>query len=431
MAASIIILVLLCLSWLFSASELAIMWVPHYKITRSLRSDPHNKRRKLVAKLRNKPERTIITILIGNNLVNVVISLYAWNIGDQITQQLAITGAIGFVVISLSITFLILFFGEILPKVFANSAALATAKYLSPLVYGLTLLLFPIVVSLEFIVNKIRKLAKTKEEKVSKEDVEIFVEEWEKQWIFSDIESLIVKNLMDFRETSVEAVFKHRTEIFAIDWQSTLQDSITQILKKPYSRIPVYEWDKDNIIGLVTLRDMLTRLNEYDETTTIKILPIKEISKVPITASIFDIFITMKKDGQHMAIVVDEYGGTAWLVTFEDILESMVWDIKDETDAHEEQELFRVSTHKIITKSDIILRDILHHFKINNITLPEDLEDYINEEAMVSSILLQRYKTFPRKGDTVDLGPISLEVHSTSNGWQKIEKVLVTKQKEQ
>lgn len=336
----------------------------------------------------------------------------------------------GFLVISIAITFLILFFGEILPKVFANNAALTTAKYLSPLIYGLSIILFPIVISLEFIVSNIRKLAKTKEDKVSREDVEIFVEEWEKQGIFSDIESLIIKNLMDFRETSVEAVFKHRTEIFAIDWQSTLQQSITQILKKPYSRIPVYQWDKDNIIGLVTLRDMLTRLNEYDENTNITDLPIKEISKVPITASIFDIFITMKKDGQHMAIVVDEYGGTAGLVTFEDILESMVWDIKDETDTHEEQELFRISTNKIIAKSDVILRDILHHFKINSIVLPEDLEDYINEEAMISSILLQRYKTFPRKWDMVDLWAISLEVHSTINGGQKIEKVLITKNKD-
>lgn len=430
MAASIIIVILLWLSWLFSAAELAIMWVPHYKITRSLRNDPQNKWRKLVANLRKKPERTIITILIGNNLVNVIVSLYAGNIGDQVIQKLAITWAMGFLVISIAITFLILFFGEILPKVFANNAALTTAKYLSPLIYSLSMILFPIVISLEFIVSNIRKLAKTKEDKVSREDVEIFVEEWEKQGIFSDIESLIIKNLMDFRETSVEAVFKHRTEIFAIDWQSTLQQSITQILKKPYSRIPVYQWDKDNIIGLVTLRDMLTRLNEYDENTNITDLPIKEISKVPITASIFDIFITMKKDGQHMAIVVDEYGGTAGLVTFEDILESMVWDIKDETDTHEEQELFRISTNKIIAKSDVILRDILHHFKINSIVLPEDLEDYINEEAMISSILLQRYKTFPRKWDMVDLWAISLEVHSTINGGQKIEKVLITKNKD-
>lgn len=83
----------------------------------------------------------------------------------------------GFLVISIAITFLILFFGEILPKVFANNAALTTAKYLSPLIYGLSIILFPIVISLEFIVSNIRKLAKTKEDKVSREDVEIFVEE--------------------------------------------------------------------------------------------------------------------------------------------------------------------------------------------------------------------------------------------------------------
>jgi CBS domain containing-hemolysin-like protein len=226
--------------------------------------------------------------------------------------QLALTGAIGFLIISASITFLILFFGEIIPKVFATKFALKMALRMAPLMWGLSYLLWPVVVFLERVVKSINKLFRHEATGVTKDDVEIFVEEGEKQGLFTDIESMIVRNLMDFRETSVDAVFRHRTEIFALNQSLTLREAIEETLARPHSRIPIYAGDKDNIVGLLTLRDLLTI--SYDESNmerSLSVFPIKEIAKVPVTASIFDMFIQMKKHGRHLAIVVDEYGGTA------------------------------------------------------------------------------------------------------------------------
>lgn len=119
---------------------------------------------------------------------------------------------------------------------------------------------------------------------------------------------MIVKNLMVFRETSVEAVFKHRTEIFALADTLTLSDTIKIVLSKPYSRIPIYHQDKDHIIGLLTIRDLLSLMSDpSNHTKQLKEFQLKSIAKVPITASIFQMFTEMKVHGWHIAIVVDEY----------------------------------------------------------------------------------------------------------------------------
>ena len=156
---------------------------------------------------------------------------------------------------------------------------------------------------------------------------------------------------MDFRQTSVESVSRHRIEIFALDQEETIQDAVAKVLHKPYSRIPIYQKNKDHIIGIITIRDLLQIASDSNNTLKkIKDFQISTIAKVPVTASIFDMFMEMKKHGWHMAIVIDEYGGTAGLVTFEDILEAMVGDIKDESDQYEEQDIFELSPKSILVK---------------------------------------------------------------------------------
>lgn len=325
-----------------------------------------------------------------------------------------------------TITFSLLLFWEIMPKAFASKFALKLALRVSPLIYTLHRILIWIVRPLEQLVKRVNGLFKQVDTGVSRDDVEIFVEEGEKQGIFTSVESMIVRNLMVFRETSVEAVFKHRTEIFALSDTLFLEDAIKIVLTKPYSRIPIYHDDKDHIVWIITLRDLLSMMHDSkNHTKRLQEFTLKTIAKVPITASIFHMFTEMKLHGRHMAIVVDEYGGTAWLVTLEDILEMMVGDIKDESDHYEEQDIFVITAHKIIAKGDVILRDMLHHFKITNLELPADLADEIDEESMLSTIILERLKEFAQQGDKVHLWQLELEVYSTAWNGEKIEKVKV------
>jgi len=135
-----------------------------------------------------------------------------------------------------------------MPKAFASKFALQLALRVSPFIHALHRLLIWIVWPLEQLVKRVNSLFKEGDTNVSRDDVEIFVEEGERQGIFTAVESMILKNLMVFRETSVEAVFKHRTEIFALSDTLTLEEAIKIILTKPYSRIPIYHNDKDHVI---------------------------------------------------------------------------------------------------------------------------------------------------------------------------------------
>lgn len=417
------VIALLALSAAFSASELAIMSAPLYKIKQLANSD--SKLARLLLKLRQNSSRTLITILIWNNLVNVVLTIYASQLGNNIVKWFAISWAIWFFIISVTITTLILFFWEIVPKIFATKFSLRYALIASPFIDTLWKLIFPVVFFFESLTKLLNKTTHT-EEKVSRSDVEMFVDEWKKQWIFSNIESMIIRNLFDFNERSVESILKHRTEIFALSNDTSLKEAIYQALSNPYSRIPVYENDKDTIVWMINTRDLLKYSNNSDnlgrKISTFKLRP---VFKIPVTANVFDVFLQMKKSWHHFAIVVDEYWGTEWMITFEDILEDMVWDIKDESDLDEERNIIKIWVNELIVRWDVLLREILASFNIENFSIPEDLEDKIWEDDMISYIILTHLKTFAKKWDIVELWEIKVQVVELSQSWDKIEKVKV------
>ncbi|MBS8121611.1 hemolysin family protein [Candidatus Vampirococcus lugosii] len=424
MSEIIIIVLLLFLSAAFSASEIAIMSSPIYKIKQLVNSN--SKLARLLLKLRQNSSRTLIVILIGNNLVNVILTIYASSIGDIIVKSFAISGAIGFFAISVLITTLILFFGEIVPKVFANKYYLKYALFISPFIDFLSRILFPFVIFFDFLTTLISKSVSTNDESVSRSDVEIFVDEGEKQGIFSNIESMIVKNLFDFNNRSVDSILKHRTEIFAICSNTKLKDAIQMVLEKPYSRIPIYEEDKDNIIGILNIREMLKNsINLNNLEKKIGDLKLRPVFKLPITANVFDVFLKMKKTGHHFAVIMDEYGGTDGIITFEDILEDMLGDIRDESDSKEESNIVKVGVNELIVRGDVLLREIIMSFNIQNFNIPDELQDKIGEEDMISYIILTYLKSFAKKGEIVKLDTLTFKVIELNESGDKIEKVKV------
>lgn len=420
---------LLLLSALFSSSELAIMGIPLYKVKRYVKEHSSKiAKAELLLRLRGKGERTLIAILIGNNLVNVALSIYAAQLWDTVVANVAMTGAMAFIIVSVSITVLILIFGEIIPKVFATKYALKFGITVAPVIQWVIYLLFPFVWILEKLIHGLNSLLGSQEEKVSKEDVEIFVEEGQKQGIFSNTESLIIHNLLEFHERQVESVFTHRTDIFALSQQETLSMAVEKILVSPHSRIPLFETDKDNIVWLITLREALRLyVDTSNHNKKLAIFPVHEVKKVPITASIFDIFLDMKKNGWHFAVVIDEYGGTAGIVTFEDILEDLVWAIKDESDGEEEKEIIKIDEKNVKVKWEVLLRDVIDILWLTWFRIPKSFIEEINEEDTVSYIILYQLKDFAKRGDKVSLSTLQFEVLETNKTGEKIEEVLVTK----
>ncbi len=402
------------------------MSAPLYKIKQKVENTDSRVSKQLL-KLRRNSWRTLITILIGNNLINVILTIYASGIWESILANVAFASGVSFMIISITITTLLLIFGEIIPKVFATKFALKYALVVTPLIDFCWKILFPVIVVFDGITKLLNKSLAVNDEKVSREDVETFVNEGKKQWIFSSVESMIIKNLFTFNERSVDTSIKHRTEMFALSSDIQLKDAIKKVLQLPYSRVPVFEHDKDNIIGIINIRDLLSYCSETQKSElTLGQLKLRPVFKLPVTANVFDVFLRMKKTWQHFAVVVDEHGGTEWIVTFEDILEDMVWDIKDESDFDEEHNIVKVWVNELIVRWDVVLRDILNSFGIKNFHIPEELSDKLSENDMISYIILTMLKSFAKKGEIVKLWELKFEVIKVNEGEDKIEKVKVS-----
>lgn len=216
--------------------------------------------------------------------------------------------------------------------------------------------------------------------------------------------------------------------MFAISDETTLKEALDKIAQSPYSRVPVFKKDKDNIVWLLTIKDLLKFLQNKDNINKkIKDFTIRDIYKVPITANIFDIFLKMKKWGQHFAIVIDEFWWTEWIVTLEDILEDMLWEIKDEFDIWEESWIIKINQQEMIVKWDVLLREIIDYFNIEHFDIPKKYEEDISEEDMISYIILEILKTFAQKWQIINLWDLKFEVLETKRN--KIQKIKVTYEK--
>lgn len=422
-----IVIFLLLLSAVFSSSEIAIMWVPIYKIKKHLNEHPNDRKSQRLFALRENSDKTLIAILIGNNLVNVALSIYASQLGESILAWFAYTGALAFIVISIIVTFLILFFGEIIPKVFATKYALRFALAMTWPISFVMFILMPIVWALEQVIKVFHKILWSQQQLVSRADIEIFVNEWKQQKLFSQTEALIIHNFLEFRDRSVESILQHRTNIFALNEWITLNEAVHNVLENPYTRIPIYQWDKDHIVWVITIRELLKLYKEKsNHLQSLRSFGFRQVNKVPITAKIYDVFLEMKKYGWHFAVVIDEYGGTAWIVTFEDILEDLVGDIRDESDHREEWEIIRVDETSVVTKWEVPLRDIIDMLQLEWRKLPNDLEIDISEEDSVAYIMLSYLKDFAKKWDTISIGDLQFQVTKVNKYWDTILKVKIT-----
>ena len=288
------------------------------------------------------------------------------------------------------------------------------------------MLLYPFVWILEQVIQSLHKILWSQEELVSRDDIEIFVNEWKQQEIFSQTEALIIHNFLEFRDRSVDSIFQHRTNIFALNELTTLNDAVHKVLDNPYTRIPLYRWDKDHITGVITLRELLRLYkDEKNHLQSLKSFGYKQINKVPVTANIYDLFLDMKKYGWHFAVVIDEYGWTAWIVTFEDILEDLVGDIRDESDHREEGEIVKIDESTLIAKWDVPLRDVIDVLQLEGWKLPSDLEVDISEEDTIAYVMLSYLKDFAKKWDTIVVGDIQLEVTKVNKYGDTILKVKI------
>ena len=322
----IFIIVLIFLSAFFSASETA--YTSANKIRLKSKAENGSKAAERALKIIHKYDKTLTTILIGNNIVNILTSSLATVMFIDLLKD----ADKGSLVSTVVVTVVVLIFGEILPKTIAKSHAEAFSCAIS----GIMLFLMTIFTSLSafFILLQkgANKIFASKEKEVSMTEQELLsiIDEIEDEGVLEEQEGSLVRSALVFDETIVSQVITPRVNIVAVEINSDIEKVKDVFIKEQYSRLPVYEKTVDHIVGVITQHDLFERIVKGDSFTIRDIM--QETLHIPSLMKISDVLKQMQKNKIHLAVVVDQYGGTEGIVTLEDIIEELVGEIWDESD---------------------------------------------------------------------------------------------------
>lgn len=407
------IVILLLLSGLISGSEVAFFSLNHEQIAETKSSD--NRQDQLIHQLVIHPRRLLATILILNNLVNifiVTISTFAtWEVvGDKDADGLII------VYLTVAITILIIFFGEIVPKVYANHNNVAFARLTAPVLSLADKILAPISWLLMSLSNIIESRIQRKGYNLSVDEINQALEITADKEVTEE-EKGMLKGIVNFSTLSVTQVMKSRIDITAVDVHTDFHDLMDQINKTGYSRIPVFNETIDKIEGILYIKDLLPHLEMEDVFHWQALL--RPGFFVPESKKIDDLFKDFQEKQVHMAIVVDEYGGTSGLITLEDVIEEIVGEINDEFDEENEIAYNKLDNNTYVFEGKTSLNDFC---KITS--QDSQVFDTIKSESeSLGGLLLEINNKLPNAGEKIKFDRYLFTIVAVDN--KRIKRVRV------
>jgi putative hemolysin len=369
----------------------------------------------LVLKLLEKPERLLANILIANNFINISIVILCAYITQSMFNFFA-SPVIGFIVQVVLITFIILLVGEIIPKIFATENNVKTALHTAFPILLLSKILHPFTSILIWSSSFAKKRLGAKKPDLSIDDLSDAIE------ITSDSltdEKNILKGIVKFGNTTVSEIMHPRLDIVAIEFNSLMSRIMSLVVETGYSRIPVYEETLDNIKGILYTKDLLPYL--YDDDTFKWQDLIKEAYFVPETKKIDDLLAEFQKKKIHLAIVIDEYGGTCGLLSLEDILEEIVGEISDESDVDEEMLYKVLSKNTYLFEAKILLNDF---YKVTGIDI-SFFTEVKGEYETLAGLILELKGEIPLKNDKIEYKNLTFIIETVDNRRIKQVKVII------
>ncbi|MDZ7315387.1 MAG: hemolysin family protein [candidate division KSB1 bacterium] len=384
---------LLLFSGLLSASESAFFSI-NKLILKKLEGES-SRRAALAVRLLRHPRRLLIAILIGNTLVNVTAASLAAEIMMQAAAALGQPQKYALLANVLIVTFFILVFGEISPKVTAVRNPATAAKWLSPFAAIVFYLFFPLSFLVDKLINQITSLFHFKEKEKDKyldvDEFQALLEMGEEQGAIEEEEREMLHSVFQFGETTVREIMVPRTDVVCIPDDIAFDELIELIKEHGHTRIPVYSETIDHIQGILNVKDLLPLVSERPKTFNVLNF-VREPIYVPESKKIDDLLRLFQKKSQHMAIVVDEYGGTSGVVTLEDIIEELVGEIHDEYD-DEEPPLREIGAGIYLADAKIQIDALNEKLPIN---LPED-----EEFETLGGFILAKTGSLPPPGETI------------------------------
>ncbi|MEM6902805.1 MAG: HlyC/CorC family transporter, partial [Pseudomonadota bacterium] len=394
--------VLLILSGFFSGSETALTAASRAKIHQL--AEAGNKRADIVNRLRENKERLIGAILLGNNLVNILATALASSLLIQLFGEAGVAYA------TIGMTVLVLIFAEVLPKTYAIRHADNAALLVSPVIRAIVFILAPITGAITGLVRMILKLFGDAGDQVGlagnldelKGAIELHRAEDEVEKEEIRHERLMLRSVLELQEIEVGEIMTHRREVATIDINSPKAEIVDQVLSSRHTRIPVYEDETDNIIGVLHAKDLLRAVRAVGD--DIQALEVREIAAkpwfIPDTTSLFDQLHEFRERREHFALVIDEYGALQGVVTLEDILEEIVGEIDDEHDAPVAG-VRRQADGSFLVQGSVTIRDLNREFEWK---LPT--EDY----ATAAGLVLHEARRIPEVGQQYAFYGLSFEI---------------------
>ena len=383
----IIIFFLIIISGFLSGSETAITAASKARIISKLKKG--SKRAEYVKKIIDNKDRTLSSLLLSNNLVNILSSALATAFFYDIF------GVKGIFYATLLMTFLLVIFAEVLPKTYAINKPNRTSLLIGPFIYYLNKVLFPFVYVINKIVNVVIK-NKNKDDNAlsdenSEEELQGVIDLYQTTNPDSEHEKEMLQSILTLNDTTVEEVFTHRKNIYSIDKNIPLDEIIKRINNSRYTRIPFWKDNPENIIGLLNIRNLDIDIKNPNKDKKIILDKISKPWFIPETTNLLDQLVEFKKRQEHLAFVVDEYGELLGIISLEDIIEEIVGEIIDEIDIP--QKKFSINSQgKIIADGNQNIKDLYKEF---------NLELLDSESSTIGGHVMDLAKKIPLYGEVI------------------------------
>ena len=409
------------ISALFSCAETAITGLGSLKAKHLL--DTRGDKAKELNLWLHHPSRVLSTILLFNTAVNILASAIATEYANKYFEDKALAVATGFT------TLVILILCEIIPKtigkIYTENLAIPAMKF----VYFCYRMTMPIVIGLSYLASTLIEMFGGGKHQpgpqITEEELEFLVNVGEKAGVFEETKQDMISGVFEFDEIKVREIMTPRTDMTAIELKTPLREAVKLAYESGHARIPVYDERIDNVVGILLAKDLLQFAANPEKMQTTKIQHLmRKPRRVPESKLIMDVFKELKRTKTHMAIVIDEYGGTAGLITLEDMLEEIVGEIQDEHD-EEQAKIIEISPGIYDVMGQMNLDEFLDFFEI---TPAQIHAEGLQEAETVAGYMIQVTGDLPKVGQSTKIGPLVCEVSQVVR--HRVERVRVRKNQE-
>jgi len=387
----ILLIILLICSALISGAEVAFFSLTRSDIEDGL--EENSKVFRIISRLLERPKKLLATILVANNFINIgIVILFAY-MGEFVFYNIEILW-VRFIFEVVIVTFLILLLGEIIPKIYASRNRKKFAVFMAYPLKVIDVLFSPLSLPMRhFTIYIHNKLGKQKSN-ISVDQLSQALELTSETDTTKE-EHKILQGIVSFGNTDTKQVMKPRIDIFALSSDQKYSEIIPEIIENGYSRIPVYKDSIDTVIGILYVKDLLPYIDrkQFDWTTLLR-----EPFFVPENKKLDDLMVEFQSKKVHLAVVVDEYGGTSGLVSLEDVIEEIVGDISDEFD-DDDLVYTKIDDKNFMFEGKTPLKDF---YKIINLSDESDFEDQKGEAETIAGFILEISGTFPRRNSKIN-----------------------------